>query len=136
MHPENSTSPLREELLRRLKEAEETIRAIREGEIDALVMRAALNEQVFTLHGGDDSYRAFMETMVHGAAALGSKGEILYVNSILSAMIGKPLAQLQGQALADQFDAAIGAQIQTLFSDAELSKFCGELVRDHARSTR
>ena len=90
-----------EELLWRLEEAEETIRAIRQGEIDALVIRPVQHEQIFTLGGDDNSYRAFLETMGHGAAALGAHGEILYANSILTALIGKPLSQLQGLPFAD-----------------------------------
>ncbi|HEY1781439.1 MAG TPA: HWE histidine kinase domain-containing protein [Roseiarcus sp.] len=109
------------ELLWRLEEAEETIRAIRQGEIDALVMRPVQHEQVFTLGGDNDSYRAFMETMGHGAAALGANGEILYANSILTALIGKPLAQLQGLPFANQFDETTGAQIKSLLAAAEAS---------------
>ena len=44
-----------EELLWRLEEAEETIRAIRHGEIDALVVRPVQHEQIFTL-GGDNEF--------------------------------------------------------------------------------
>ena len=110
-----------EELLWRLEEAEETIRAIRQGEIDALVIRPVQHEQIFTLGGDDNSYRAFLETMGHGAAALGAHGEILYANSILTALIGKPLSQLQGLPFAAQFDETTGAQIKSLLAAAEAS---------------
>lgn len=110
-----------EELLHRLEEAEDTIRAIRDGEIDALVVRPALDEQVFTLQGGSDSYRAFMETMGHGAAALGADKEVLYINGIFATLIGKPLAQLQGKPLSTQFDNAVAQQIENLFTQAQNS---------------
>ncbi len=97
------------------------MRAIREGEVDALVVRPAHNEQIFTLQGETDSYRAFMETMGHGAAALGAEGEILYANSVLTSLIGKPLVQLQGLRFADQFNEEVGAQIRSLFEAAEAS---------------
>ena len=116
------TSPhTHQELLRRLEEAEETIRAIREGEIDALVVRRTQDEEVFTLHGGQDPYRAFMETMGHGAAALGAGGEVLYANTVLSTLIGKPLWQVQGQLLVEQFEPPASVQLQTLLRDAERS---------------
>ena len=37
----------------RLLELEETLRAIRSGEVDALVVETAGEDQVFTLHGAD-----------------------------------------------------------------------------------
>lgn len=40
------------DLQRRLAEAEETLRAIRENEVDALVMRGHLDDEIFTI-GGD-----------------------------------------------------------------------------------
>jgi PAS domain S-box-containing protein len=110
-----------EEVLQRLEEAEEIIRAIRAGEVDAFVVKPVSGEQVFTLQGGSDSYRAFMETMGHGAVALGSRGEILYANSVLAALVGKPQSRLQGQLLEEQFDAATGAQIRALLAEAETS---------------
>ena len=121
-----------DELLRRLEEAEETIRAIREGEIDALVVRPSHDEEIFTLQGGTDSYRAFMETMGHGAAALGAHGEILYANSILRTLIDKPLIELQGRPLSEQFPAQTAAQLRDLLSDASRSKLRRGLLRDHA----
>jgi two-component sensor histidine kinase len=111
----------REELLRRLEEAEETIRAIREGEVDALVVQGLTEDQVFTLHGGDYSFRAFMETMGHGAAALNAKGEILYANAVLTTFIGKPLAQLQGSVFATHFEPSVATQIWSLLEEAKRS---------------
>ncbi|MFO1124843.1 MAG: hypothetical protein U1E25_05870 [Methylocystis sp.] len=109
----SSNSPhSHEELLRRLEEAEETIRAIREGEVDALVIRRTKDEEIFTLQGGQDSYRAFMETMCHGAAALGARGEVLYANAVLTALIGKPLFRLQGQLLVDRFAEPASSQLR------------------------
>ena len=43
------TSDREAELRRRLAEAEETLRAIREGEVDALVVRGAQEDEVFAL---------------------------------------------------------------------------------------
>lgn len=108
----------REELLRRLEEAEETIRAIREGEVDALVVQAMADEQVFTLHGGDYSYRAFMETMSHGAVALNANGEVLYANTALTTILGKPLTQLQGRTLVEHFAAPVAKELELLLQSA------------------
>ena len=42
-----------DELRRRLQEAEETLDAIRSGEVDALVVSGPEGEQVFTLRGAE-----------------------------------------------------------------------------------
>ncbi|RST31248.1 PAS domain S-box protein [Sphingomonas ginkgonis] len=82
------------ELRRRLAEAEETLRAIREGEVDALVIRGAARDEVFAL-GSEDSYRTFMETMEIGAAALDADGKLVYVNAALQALLGAGSQELQ-----------------------------------------
>jgi hypothetical protein len=58
----------------RLLEVEETLRAIRSGEVDALVVETAGEDQVFTLQGADQTYRLIVEQMQKGAATL-SEGE-------------------------------------------------------------
>lgn len=81
------------ELRRRLSEAEETLRAIREGEVDALVMRGTQDDEVFAL-GGQDSYRVFMEAMEIGAGALDADGKLIYANSALGVLLGCSVDQL------------------------------------------
>src|SRR5439155_19796926 len=68
-----------EELRRRLEEAEETLRAIRGGEVDAVVVEAG-REQVLTLESTDRPYRLLVEHMTQGAATLSGDGVILYCN--------------------------------------------------------
>ncbi len=69
-----------EELRARLDEAEETLRAIRSGEVDALVVSGVGGEQVFTLKGAEQSYRMLIEDMNEGALMLSLDGVILYCN--------------------------------------------------------
>ena len=105
-----------------LNEAEETLRAIREGEVDALVIRRAMTEEIFSLQGWDDSYRAFMETMDHGAAALGAAGEILYANNVFCQILGKPLSECQGSSLLDSLSETAGQKIAGLLEAARTEK--------------
>ncbi len=51
-----------EELQRRLEEAEETLRAIREGQVDALVVAGTQGDQIYTLKGADHAFRVAVET--------------------------------------------------------------------------
>lgn len=77
------------DLRRRLEEAEEVIRAIREGEIDALVVRnQTREEEIFTLEGGVESYRSFMEAMDIGAAAFDRSSNLVYANKVLCDLVG------------------------------------------------
>ena len=68
-----SQADLRDEtdtLRARLAEAEEMLRAIRHGEIDALVVEGAGGSQVYTLHSADEPYRHLVEEMQEGAVVL------------------------------------------------------------------
>ena len=84
----------------RLEEAEATLRAIGDGEVDAFVVTGEEGERVFTLTGADTPYRILVETMNEGAASLGSDGTILYCNACLAAMLEIPLEKLIGTQIS------------------------------------
>src|SRR5512144_2841206 len=63
-----------ERLRRRLDEAEATLAAIRNGEVDALVVAGPHGDQIFTLSGADRSYRILVEEIHQGAATLDGDG--------------------------------------------------------------
>ncbi len=94
----------------RLLEAEETLRAIRNGEVDALVVQnAAPTAQVFTLASADRPYRMFVEHMRDGAATVSETGTILYANRRLAELLRCPLRQLIGSPVTSfiaEFDHA------------------------------
>jgi len=85
-----------EDLSFQLKEANETIHAIRTGQIDALVVETDEGPQLYTLKSADHTYRVFIEKMKEGAVTLNSKGIILYCNSQFADMINMPLAKVIG----------------------------------------
>ncbi|MEJ1160596.1 HWE histidine kinase domain-containing protein [Prosthecomicrobium sp. N25] len=91
------------DLRRRLEEAEDTLRAIREGEVDALVVRGEAEDNVYMIGDSTEAYRNFMEAMVPGAAATDGAGRILYANSALCGLLHASLPALQGRRLADLF---------------------------------
>src|SRR4051812_36185446 len=68
------------ELRARLKEPEEIIRAIRYGEVDAIVVTPPAGEEVFTLRRADPLYRVIVEDMRQGAVVLDDAGVIVYCN--------------------------------------------------------
>src|SRR4051794_31601302 len=65
----------------RVREAEDTLDAIRGGHVDALVVHGPSGEQVFTLRGADHRYRQLIETMNEGALLIDRGGTIVYGNA-------------------------------------------------------
>jgi PAS domain S-box-containing protein len=96
-----------EQLKRRLEEAEETLRAIRAGEIDALIVQGASGEQVYTLRSAEQPYRTLIEQMQEGAAILTAAGDVVYCNRSFAKLLRVPLESVTGLALT------------TFFADAE-----------------
>lgn len=93
---------LREEIeaLRiQLQEAEETLDAIRQGEIDALVVNGPEGEQVFTLQGADHPYRLMVETMKEGAVTVTLDGTIVYSNQSFAELLSTALERLPGTSI-------------------------------------
>lgn len=88
-----------EELHRRLEEAEETISAIRNGEVDALVVFSGEGDKIFTLEGADHPYRVLVETMSEGAATLGPDSTVLFCNSRLAQLLKMPMERILGKPL-------------------------------------
>jgi len=118
----SETELLIADLRHRLAEAEETLRAIRDNEVDALVMRGALAEEVFTIGGDPDSYRTFMEAMEPGAVALDGAGRVLYANSMFATLLDLPLARLQGKRLTDVLPPDTGKEVALLLRDARAAR--------------
>src|ERR1700761_3520750 len=85
-----------EELRYQLQEANDTIEAIRTGQIDALVVQQGDAHQIYTLKTADHSYRVFIEKMTEGAVTLNRDGDIQYCNSKFASMVARPLAQVIG----------------------------------------
>jgi PAS domain S-box-containing protein len=94
------TRPVAPDVYERLAEAEETLRAIRNGEVDALVVRGDSDAaQVFTLSGADRPYRMFVENMRDGAATVSKAGIILYANRRLAELLRSPLPHIIGSTI-------------------------------------
>src|ERR1700728_2271960 len=87
------------ELQVQLREARETIEAIRGGGVDSLVIGPPGQEQVYTLASADRTYRLIVEAMSEGAATISPRGVILDVNPRLSLMTGQPGTQLTGASV-------------------------------------
>ena len=88
-----------ETLRARLAEAEDMLRAIRQGEIDALVVEGSDGHQIYTLHSAEEPYRNLVEQMQEGAVVLTAGGDILYSNARFAALVGEPLESVVGTSI-------------------------------------
>jgi diguanylate cyclase (GGDEF)-like protein/PAS domain S-box-containing protein len=110
------------DLQARLSEAEETLRAIRNGEVDALVVRdASPAAQVFTLSSADRPYRMFVESMRDGAATVSASGIILYANRKLADLLSCPLPQIMGSPITSFIAGGDQAALRTISGAAGLA---------------
>jgi PAS domain S-box-containing protein len=88
------------ELEARLRESEDTVDAIRCGDIDAVVVsRQAEEYRIYTLDSADRPYRVLIEHIQEGAVTLADDGSVLYCNRRLARMLGVPHERLVGQRL-------------------------------------
>jgi len=111
----------------RLLELEETLRAIRCGEVDALVVETEGDPQIFTLKGADQTYRLMVEQMQKGAATLSADGLVLYCNPFLANLLSLPLESVIGQSLFDFVDQPGGRFLEGLLKAAETGVSRGEV---------
>jgi len=88
-----------EELQKSLEESQEILRAIRNGEVDALVTSGPQGDQVFTLEGSDYAYRTLIEAMSEGAVTMAQDGTILYCNHRFAEMTKSPLEKVVGSSI-------------------------------------
>lgn len=88
----------KDDLQRRLEEAEQTIEAIRNGEVDAVVRSDKDGTRIYTLEGPDRPYQKIVETMNAGAVTIDLRGTIFYSNCRFSEMTGIPLENLIGSS--------------------------------------
>ncbi len=89
-----------DELRLQLAEANETIEAIRTGQIDAIVVNNGDNRQLYTLKSADHTYRVFIEKMTEGAVTLDKNGIVIYCNSQFATMIKLSLSQVIGHSFS------------------------------------
>ncbi|HEY2952676.1 MAG TPA: ATP-binding protein [Verrucomicrobiae bacterium] len=118
-------APSRElaQLRARLAETEQTLRAIRTGEVDTVVVAGKLGPQVFTLQGAEHAYRLLIECMNEGALTLTADAVILYANQCFARMVKRPLEQVLGSSFHHLLCAADQAALRPLLKRADKSGF-------------
>jgi PAS domain S-box-containing protein len=122
-HPEKELQELRA----RVAELDETLRAIRMGEVDAVLVGGPKGEQVFTLQGAEHPYRVLVEKIDEGAATLSADGTILYSNKSFARIFGVALEKFIGGRLLDFVSGHEKEYLQTLMTSAKIGSTRGEI---------
>jgi PAS domain S-box-containing protein len=108
-----------QDLENRLEECEDTLGAIRRGEVDALVVNDRPGEQhVYTLESADRPYQVLIEQMQEGAVTLDADGTVLYCNRRLADMLNIAQERIIGQALQHFLSLDDGAEFSVLLQAA------------------
>ncbi|HMI02631.1 MAG TPA: ATP-binding protein [Pedobacter sp.] len=110
-----------------LEEATDIIDAIRNGEVDALVMKSGQGHQLFTLKSADQTYRIFIEQMTEGAVTLNSSGNILYANSQFGTLLNTLLEKITGHTFVNFVAEADRSYFESLFERSWQHNSKGEL---------
>jgi len=89
-----------QELKYKLEEAEDTLEAIRSGDVDAVVVTGPNpnQQQVYTLDNADRPYRLLIEKMQEGAVTLTHDGLILYCNQAFANIVNTPTQRIIGSS--------------------------------------
>jgi PAS domain S-box-containing protein len=116
------------ELRLRLDEAEQTLDAIRTGNVDALVVSGPLGEQVFSLTCAEQVYRVIIEAMNEGALTMDLGGYILFCNRRFSEMVKMPMEAIVGKRFTNFAGPAQQPAIRALVADAQAGPVRRHLV--------
>jgi PAS domain S-box-containing protein len=104
----------------RLQEAQETLDAIRNGEVDAVVVAGSNGSQVYSLAGAEQPYRVYVERMREGAVTVSSNGLILYCNRCFAEMVKTPLERAIGSDLRLSVPPEVWKTISEVFDASEV----------------
>ncbi len=88
-----------EALCSRLNEMEEALAAIRNGEVDAIMVTGKQGEQVYSVSSAETPYRTFIEEMSEGAVTLTKEGTIVYCNQRFAEIVKHPYKKVIGSSI-------------------------------------
>ncbi len=107
-----------EDLEAQLDDAEETLRAIRDGQVDAFAVSTPAGHRIYTLEGSDRAYRLLIEGMAEGALTLTGDGLILFCNRRFAEIAGKPSEKIIGSSIFDLISPADEKTVRNLLENA------------------
>src|SRR5512138_3448486 len=115
-----------EDLKIRLAEAEEALAAIRNGEVDAIVVSSKAGEKIFSLQSAETPYRILIEEMEEGAVTLNEEGIILYCNRRFVTMTGLSAGQVISNPLSSFIEQEDQVKFNKLLKNSKIERSSGE----------
>lgn len=109
-----------EELHSRLAETEEALAAIRNGEVDAILVSGNKGDQVYSVSSAETPYRTFIEKMSEGAVTLTKDGTIIYCNQRFAQIVQSPYEQVIGSSLKRYFAPNDNSKIDNFLTQLNL----------------
>ncbi len=116
-----------ENLKIRLKEAEDTLDAIRKGEVDAIIVSGPDGEKLYSLSTAETPYRIMVEEMSTGAVILSGEGVILFCNKAFADIVSKPIEELIGFDFRKFLNEPEQIKFNELFSKGKNEILNGEI---------
>lgn len=117
----------RQALLQKLEEAEQTLAAIRAGEVDSLVVEGPEGPRIFSLEA-EVQYRVLIESMNEGAATVSEDGTILYCNACFARLLDLPLQRTMGSSIHDWIPERSRPAFRALLARAQATQVREEMA--------
>ena len=95
-----------ESLQEKLNESNSIIDAIRQGDVDALVVNTNGVPQLYSLETADYTYRLLIEKFRQGALSIAKNGLILYCNDYFAKLVNTPSEKIIGNYIQEYFENA------------------------------
>lgn len=105
-------------LRRQIDDLSATLKAIRTGGIDAVIIPGTGGDELYMLSSADRPYRVIVEEMADGAATLSERGILLYANQRFADLLRRDRATLLGRDLSDLLQAGEAAVLDDLLATA------------------
>jgi hypothetical protein len=115
-----------------LLEAQETLEAIRSGEVDAVVVSGPNGSQIYSLTSADQPYRVYVEQMQEGAVTVSPDGMVLYCNQRFAEMMQMPLERVISSQISPYLGAMVWEKISGVFAQGTVIKYDCALQRGAA----
>ena len=117
-----------DELRHQLGDAEDALRAIREGQVDAIVVDGAQGTQIFSLAGAERIYRVLVETMLEAALSVSPDGTILFCNQRFCDLMRVAMPETLGRDLGAFFAGEQQAGLEAFLTVARTGPAEGQFV--------
>ncbi|MGZ3304430.1 MAG: ATP-binding protein, partial [Asticcacaulis sp.] len=111
-----------------LEESQETVRAIRNGEVDAVIVEGADESKVFTLGAAEQTYQFIVNQVVHPAAVLTLDGHIRQANAAFAKLVHMEPQDLHDVALESMVSAGSVRSLQGLIAQGLRSETTRDLI--------